>query len=1042
MLDRLIRSSLEHRVLVLVAAGVLLVIGIFIIPRLPVDIFPDLTAPTVTVITEARGMAPEEVELLVTFPLEAGLNGASGVRRVRSVSAAGISVVWVEFQWGQDVYRARQVVAERIQGVELPAVVDPPSLGPVSSIMGEITFIALTVSDSAMSQMELRTVAETTVRRTLLAIPGISQVVPIGGIVREYQVELQPAALAQHRVSIDRVSSALEQSTRDPAAGFHVDQGQEYLVRGLGRARSSEDLAASVIEARGGVPITVGSVALVREGAEPARGTASYRMRPAVILSVQKQPGANTLALTRQIDAALERIGKSLPAGVVIEKENFRQADFIEIAIHNVSSALRDGAILVVFILFFFMGNLRTTFITATAIPLSLIAGILVLSAFGVSINTMTLGGLTIAIGALVDDAIIDVENVFRRLRLERQKAEALRRSSLEVVFAASSEVRRAILYATVVIGLVFLPLFVLPGMEGRLLRPLGLAYLAALVASFLVSLTVTPVLCFLMLARSKALDQPEPRILHAIKRRYEGDLERVLARPRLVFGLTFVLLVAALAMVPFMGRSFLPPFNEGSLTVSVVSAPGITLQESDVIGREVEKALLSFPEVVSTSRRTGRAEKDEHVQGVNASEMEVVLRPGRPKEQLLTDMRRSVATIPGAEVSFGQPISHRIDHMISGSKSNLAVKIFGPDLSVLRGLSGGAEKILDSVTGIVDLSNQEQSSVPQLVIDYDRTAMARHGVTAVSLSRTVEALFQGAEVGQISEGGIVSRVVVRFPESLRADRDQLASLPITTENGIIALGEVASVQFDLGPSMIRREDVQRVAMLTANIAGADLAGTVQEAARRVDTELDLPAGYRIAYGGQFEEAATSARNLSALTLLILVAMYGLLFLAFRSHRAAMIVLVNLPLAVIGGILAVALGRGTLSIASLVGFITLFGIAVRNGVLLVTHYQHLMREEGLSRQEAVRRGSVERLAPVLMTALTAGLALIPLLLAGGKPGNEIQSPMAQVILGGLLTSTFLNMVLVPVLFARWGGAGPSTARGAARDATTASAASA
>ena len=1021
MLNSIIAGSLKHRSAVIVASALLLISGVLIIPRLPVDIFPDLTAPSVTVLTETRGMAPEEVELLVTSPLESALNGASGVRRVRSVSAAGISVIWVEFEWGQDVYRARQVVAERIQGIAMPASVDPPELGPVSSIMGEITFIALTSSSPEVGPLELRRTAETALRRALLAIPGISQVTPIGGDVREFHVEVDRLRLAQVGVTLDQLATALNEASRDPSAGFHVDQGQEYLVRGLGRADGAEDLASAVIEIRNGMPITVGSVAQVTAGPEPKRGTASYNTRPSVILSVQKQPGSNTLELTREIDRTLERLARTLPAGVKLEKENFRQADFIEIALHNVTAALRDGAILVVAILFLFLGNVRTTFIMALAIPLSLVAGILVFSAFGVSINTMTLGGLTIAIGVLVDDAIIDIENVLRRLRLEHLKPPELRQGPLEVVFGASSEVRGAIFYATLIIALVFVPLFLLPGMEGRLLRPLGLAYITALSASFLVSLTITPVLCYLMLARSRVVESQEPWLLRKLKARYAQDLERALAHPRRVYAISLLLLAGALATLPFLGRSFLPPFNEGSLTVSVVSAPGITLEESDAIGREVEKSLLSFPEVVSTSRRTGRAEKDEHVQGVNASEMEVVLRAGRPKERLLGDMRRAVATIPGAQVSFGQPISHRIDHMISGSKSNLAVKIFGPDLSVLRGLAASAQRVIGQVPGIVDLSNQEQTSVPQLLIEFDRMAMARYGVRAASMARTVEALFQGAEVGQVVEQGIVSRVVVRFPEALRRNREDIAALPVTTPSGrIVPLSELARVRFDLGPSMIRREDVQRVAMLTANIAGADLAGVVGEVARRVDSEVTLPAGYRIVYGGQFEEAASSVRNLAMISVLIFIAMYGLLFFAFRRHRHATIVLVNLPLAVIGGVFAILLGGGGLSIAALVGFITLFGIATRNGVLLVSHYQNLMRVEGLPIAEAVRRGSLERLAPVLMTALAAGLALIPLVIAGSKPGNEIQSPMGQVILGGLVTSTFLNMVLVPVLFLRHG----------------------
>ncbi len=1020
MLNAIIRFSLRQRGLILLAAGLLLLLGSVFTAGLPLDVFPDVSAPTVTVVSEAPGMAPEEVELLVTFPLESVLNGTPGVRRVRSVSAAGIAVIWVEFGWGEDTYRARQVVSERLQEAALPGNVDPPRLGPISSVMGEITFIAMT--SETVSALELRRLAETVVRRALLALPGISQAVPIGGDVREFQVEADPIALAQRGITVDELVKALEDSSRSSAAGFHVDRGQEYLVRGLGRAGGAADLASTVLFVEDGVPVTVGDIATVRQGAEPQRGTASYKTRPAVILSIQKQPGANTLALTGEIDRLLAGLAESLPAGVEIETENFRQADFIEVAIKNVTTALRDGAILVVIVLFLFLGNFRATLISALAIPLSMVAGVLVISRFGFELNTMTLGGLTIAIGALVDDAIIDVENVFRRLRQERSKPEAERRPALEVVFRASSEVRGAILFATLIIVLVFLPLFVLPGMEGRLLRPLGFAYVAALAASLLVSLTVTPVLCALLLPDSKVLDRPEPWLLRMFHRAYRPTLDLSLGHPRTVMLATALASAGAIAALFFLGRSFLPPFNEGALTISVVSPPGITLLESDALGRQVEQALLAFPEVVSTSRRTGRAERDEHVQGVNASEMEVVLRVGRKKDQLLALMRQAVATIPGAQVSFGQPISHRIDHMISGSKTNLAVKIFGPDLAVSRGLAARAQSLLATVPGIVDVSNQEQASVPQLVIDFDRRAMARHGISPASLSRTVEALFQGTPAGEIVTGGVVSRVVVRFPERLRASGQDLAALPVPTPSGrMVRLGDVARPRFDLGPGLVRRENVERVAMVTANISGADLTGTVERVQQKLDAGIVLPAGYRIAYGGQFEEAARSAKNLAVLSGLVLIGMYGLLFFAFRNHRHALIVLVNLPLALVGGVFSVALGGGVLSVASLVGFITLFGIATRNGVLLVSHYQHLVKEEGLALREAVVTGSRERLAPVLMTALTAGLALVPLIVAGDHPGNEIQSPMAEVILGGLLTSTFLNLILVPVLFARWGG---------------------
>lgn len=709
---------------------------------------------------------------------------------------------------------------------------------------------------------------------------------------------------------------------------------------------------------------------------------------------------------------------------MVIETENFRQADFISVAISNVTAALRDGAVLVVLVLLLFLGSWRTTLISALAIPLSLVAGVLVVHLFGGTINTMTLGGLTIAIGALVDDAIIDVENVFRRLRLEHDKPPDERRPALEVVFRASSEVRKAIFFATLIIVLVFLPLVFLPGIEGRLLRPLGLAYVAALAASLLVSLTVTPVLCSLLLTGTRVLEGRETWLMRGLHRAYRPTLDWALARRGAVLAAAGALVLGAMATLPLLGRSFLPAFNEGALTVSVVSPPGIPLAESDVLGRQVEEALLAFPEVVSTSRRTGRAEKDEHVQGVNASELEVVLGPldhGRTKDELLAALRASVATIPGIAVSFGQPISHRIDHMISGSKTNLAVKVFGPDLAVLRGLAARVQDVLAGVPGIVDLSNQEQAAVAQLVIDFDRTAMARHGLTPAAVAEAVEGLFQGVAAGEVIDQGVVSQVVVRFPASLRADRERLPALPVTTPAGdILRLDQVADLRFDLGPSLIRREDVQRVAMVTANVAGTDLAGTVEEAERKVAAAVDLPTGYFVTFGGQFEEAARSVRNLALLSILILAAMYGVLFWAFSSHRETLVVLVNLPLALIGGVFAVALADGVLSVATLVGFVTLFGVATRNGVLLVSHYQHLMGEEGLALAEAVRRGSRERLAPILMTALTAGLALVPLLLHGDATGNEIQSPMAQVILGGLLTSTFLNLLVVPVLYARWG----------------------
>ncbi len=1020
MLTKLIQFSLRFRGFVLVAAGLLLVVGGLVAARTPVDVLPDLTAPSVTVLTEAPGFAPEEVELLVTFPLESVLNGAPGVRRLRSVSGAGVSVIWVEFDWGQDVYLARQIVSERLQEVELPEGVTRPRLGPVSSIMGEITFLALT--SETLPAERLRRIAETDVRRALLAIPGIAQVVPIGGDLRQYQVLLDPPAMARHGVGVLEVVRALEETSASTAAGFHIDDSQEYLVRGLGRAQTTEDLAATVVSLPGGVPVTVGMVGEVKAGVEPVRGTASYSGRPAVILSVQKQPGANTLELTAAIDWVMSEMEETLPEGVTVERENFRQANFIQLAIHNVSVAMRDGAILVVIILFLFLGNLRSTLISALAIPLSLVAGVLAISAIGATVNTMTLGGLTIAIGALVDDAIIAVENIVRRLRERRSHAgEEAGAPVGEVIEAATQEVVRPIFFATVIIGLVFLPLFLLPGMEGRLMKPLGIAYVAALAASLVVSLTVTPALASLLLSRKRALASSEPWLLRRLVRLYRPSLRWALDHSGWVVTGAALAFLGALALVPLLGRTFMPAFNEGALTVAVASPPGITLAESDALGRRVEESLLAFPEVVSTSRRTGRAERDEHLQGVNGAEIEVVLRPGRPKDELLVEMRRAVATIPGVAVTFGQPISHRIDHMISGSKANLAVKIFGPDLSVLRRLASAAEEILGSVPGVVDLSNQEQATVPQLALEFDRAAMARHGLNASQLARTVEALFQGTQVGEILEDGLVTSVVVRLADGSHRHRENLENLPVLAEGGrVIRLGDVARVRQDLGPSIVRREDVRRVAVLTANISGRDLTGTVGAAREALEAELDLPAGYRLVFGGQFESAARSLTVIAILSVVVLLATYGLLFFAFSSHRQTFIVLVNLPLAVVGGVIAVAVGGGVLSVASLLGFITLFGIATRNGVLMVARYQQLLERGKIAVREAVLIGSEERMAPVLMTSLCAGLALVPLVLAGGRPGNEILSPMAEVILGGLLSSTALNLVVVPALFGRWG----------------------
>jgi CzcA family heavy metal efflux pump len=865
MLQRLIRLSLRAPRAIAALFLALVVAGLALIPGLPVDVFPDLSAPTVTVITEATGWAPEEIELLVTLPVESAVNGAAGVRRVRSVSAAGISVVWVEFAWGEDIYLARQIVTERVATAELPAGVSRPQLGPVSSIMGEITFLALTADDGGPDARELRRFAEVTVRRALLAVPGVAQVVPIGGEVREVQVEVEPAALAARGLPLAELVDALARAGASPAAGFHVDAGEEHLVRAATRARHAADFASALVRSGAGGPLTVADVARVADGDEPKRGTAAYNARPAVVLSVQKQPGANTLALTRALDARLAELERSFRPGIRLERENFRQSDFIEVAIRNVSKALLEGAVLVVVVLALFLGDARSTLISALALPTSLIAGVLAFSAFGAAIDTMTLGGLTIAIGALVDDAIIDVENVLRRLRENRARPEPERRPAIEVIYQASSEVRGAILFATLIIAVVFAPLFLLPGIEGLLLRPLGLAYLAALVASMVVSLSLTPALCLLLLSGSRSIERGEPRLLRFLKAMYGRSLASALRRPWPILVLSGLLLAGAVAVVPWLGRSFLPTFNEGSLTVGVVAPPGTSLADSDALGRTVEETLLAFPEVVSTSRRTGRAERDEHVQGANASELEVVLRPGRPKDELLAELRRAVATIPGVVVSFGQPISHRIDHMLSGSKSNLAVKIFGPELGTLRALGREVEAALREVRGLVDVSNQEQALVPQLSFVPDRAALARRGLSAADAAQNIEALFQGTPAAELVENGLSSRVVVRYPERLRGDRERLAELPMATPDGaVVPLGAVARTSFDLGPGLVRRENVERVALLSANVAGSDLpvrssargrpstngSGCLPATASSSEASSRRPTGARAAWDG------------------------------------------------------------------------------------------------------------------------------------------------------------------------------------------------
>ena len=1020
MLNKLIAWSLRNRVIVLAASALLLVAGTWTAARMPVDVFPDLTAPTVTVLTEAHGMAPEEVEALVTFPIETAVNGATGVRRVRSSTAQGISVVWVEFEWGTDIFRDRQIVSEKLQIVaaRLPAGVSAPVLAPVSSVMGEIMMIGLAGPQPAQ---ELRTVADWTIRRRLLAVPGVAQVVPIGGEVKQYQVLADPTRMLATGVTLDEVLRAAGGSNENASGGVYMDRGQEYVIRGLGRVQRAEDIAQTVVAVRGGVPVLLNQVADVVVGAAPKFGEGSVNAKPGVVLAVQKQPDASTLELTRRIEAELADVKRTLPKEMEINSELFQQADFITVAIDNVIEALRDGAILVVIILFLFLWSFRTTAISILAIPLSLVVAIFAMKLLGITINTMTLGGMAIAIGALVDDAIIDVENVFRRLKENHHRPEGERRPALRVIYEASCEIRASIVNATLIIIVVFLPLFFLGGVEGRLLRPLGFAYVVSVLASLLVAVTLTPVLCAYFLPNARAVqEERESRLVRWLKARYSRTLERVLARPRAVLAGAGLALLGTLATLPLLGSSFLPEFNEGALTVSVVTVPGTSLAEADAIGQRVEEILLANPAVENTDRRQGRAELDEHAQGVNAAEIDATLKPDVDKERVFEELRREFSAIPGTSVTIGQPIGHRIDHMLSGTRASIAVKIFGADLYELRQVGAQVRDAMQAVPGVADLQLEQQMDVPQLQVRADRGAMARYGMTVGHLADAINVAFNGEVVSQVLEEGRSYDLVVRFPPELRANADAISGVTFDTPTGQrVPLSELAAIEVTRGPNTISRENVQRKIVVQANVAGRDLGGTVEDIRRAVGERVTLPMGYHVEYGGQFESQAEATRVIAMLSLVAIAAIFLILYAEFRSTRTAALVMANLPLALIGGVLAVLLTGAVVSIASLVGFVTLFGIATRSGILLVAHYRQLLAE-GVPLREAVVRGSLERLSPILMTALTAGLALIPLALGGGEPGNELQTPMAIVILGGLLSATALNMVVLPALYWLYG----------------------
>ncbi|MFT3845481.1 MAG: efflux RND transporter permease subunit [Lacibacter sp.] len=1019
MLNRIIKFSLNNRVLIIIASILLLVTGTYIASKMEVDVFPDLTAPTVVVLTEAHGMAPEEVERLVTFPVETAVNGAGNVRRVRSSSSAGISIVWVEFEWGTDIYRARQIVNEKISVVsnQLPIGVNAPVMAPQSSIMGEIMLISVT--GTTTNKMDVRTIADWNIRPLLLSIGGVSQVVVIGGEYKQFQILASPQKMSYYNVSLTELLKASEEANKNAAGGFMSEYSNEYIVRGIGRTSDLNELGRSLIKTVNGSPVKIEDVAEIKIGSAIKIGDGSLKANPAVIMTVMKQPGINTLELTDKIDIALAELKKTLPADLVIDTKIFRQADFINASISNINKTLVEGSLFVILILFLFLMNWRPTFISLIAIPVSLITAILTLKWLGFTINTMSLGGMAIAIGALVDDAIIDVENVFKRLKQNATRPVSERKNKLDVIFDASVEIRTSIINATFIIIVAFVPLFFLSGMEGRLLAPLGIAFIVSLFASLIVSITLTPVLCSYLLSGEKMLQKQhkESWLVRKLNAAYEGGLKRAMNFKIPIISIAVVLFIGALILLGTLGRSFLPEFNEGSLVVSATSLPGISLEESNKIGSNVEKALLAIPEIKITTRRTGRAELDEHAQGVNASEIDApFVLEERSREDFMKDVRQKLAGVSGANITIGQPIGHRIDHMLSGTRANIAIKIFGTDLNKLFTISNQIKNTIERTDGLVDLSVEQQVQIPQVQIKANRDMLSKYGITIGEFAEFTDIAFAGEKVSEVYEGNQRFDLVLRFDESNRGNLEKISNTLIDTKDGQkIPLNYVANIVSTTGPNTINRENVQRKTVVSANVAGRDQKSVVDEIRKKIDTNIKLPEGYRIEYGGQFESEAEASKTLFLTSLLALLVIFFLLYMEFKNMKISTIILLNLPLALIGGVLSVWLTSGILSIPAIIGFITLFGVATRNGILLVSHYKTLTAQ-GIPLYDTIIQGSKDRLSPILMTALTAGLALIPLALGGDLPGNEIQSPMAKVILGGLLSSTLLNLFVVPIVY--------------------------
>ncbi len=1018
MLNKIIRFSLENKLFVLVGALLLIIGGYTSMRQMDIDVFPDLTAPTVVVMTDAHRMAAEEVERLVTFPIETAMNGATNVRRVRSASMMGYSFVWVEFDWGMDVYRARQIVSEKMVTLEeaLPDGVTPV-LAPQSSVMGEILFVGLQADSTSM--MDLRTMAEWVVKPAILSTGGVSQVTIIGGDLKQYQVLVDPVKMAHYDITMHEMEGICQSMCVNSVGGVVRDFGNEYALRGMGRTTDLEELGKTYIKTINDKPVVVSDVAEVVLGSAVKMGFASLNAEDAVILSISKQPNINTLEVTKNIERSLKEIKKSLPEDVTMDTKIFRQADFIEASVSNVARALVEGAVLVIVILLLFLGSFRTTIISIIAIPLSLLGSFIVMHLLGMDINTMTLGGMCIAIGSLVDDAIIDVENVYKRLRQNHLKPKEQQESPLEIVYNGSCEIRTSILNATLITIVAFTPIFFLSGMEGRMLKPLGIAYIIASLMSLVTALTTTPLLCRLLLTDKKYLVKQEKEnwLSKNLISVYGHSLEWALKHKKSILGGTLVLLIVALGMFFNMGQSFLPDFNEGSLTISAVCKPGVSLYENNNLGKIIERELLSIPEVTSTARRTGRGELDEHSQSTNGAEIDVNFElKDRSQEEFLADVREKLASVPGIASTVGQPLGHRIDHMLTGTRASIAIKIFGPDLTQLFMTANDIKAEIEGIEGLVDVSVEQQTETPELQIRAKRDMLARHKISMEEFNHYIELAFSGDKVSEVYEGQRSFDLVLRLNKNYTESIEGIKSAMIVNGDGVmIPLEEVAEIVSVGGPNSISRENVQRKIVVSANTAGRDVVSIVNEIEQRVNDNVNIPENYLVEYGGQFQSAKKASRTLMIMTIIAIFVIFLLLYGEFKDVTLSAIVLINLPLALIGGVFAIFLTSNTVSIPAIIGFITLFGIATRNGILLISRYQ-FGTTQGITLRQSVIDGSKDRLTPILMTALTSALALIPMVMNGTASGNEIQSPMAVVVLGGLLTSSFLNMYVIPIIY--------------------------